>query len=283
LGGVIAGLAVWWYHGRVLNTVKASSIKTRDEVRRVYEYIISGISLISAAAGLMMIIVAILESITPGEIVSTTSSSNTLMIAITLIVVGAPIWYFFWSRIEAHVVEGGEEISSPTRRIFLLMLFGVASVAAVISLLTAVFILLDNLLNNQLGVETLREMRFALAILLSNAGIGWYHWSIYRQERSVDIRKSEREKFIVLVGPKDKELVALLRREFSGQVQMWRALQDGSNLMDKIKADQQSGGEMDGQWDRQKVLELVKSTNASEIMIVKEKRGLKAIPISRRD
>ncbi len=283
LGGVIAGLAVWWYHGRVVNTVKASSSKSRDEIRRVYEYIISGISLISAAAGLMMIIVAILESLTPGEIVSTTSSSNTLMIAITLIVVGAPIWYFFWSRIEAHVVEGGEEISSPTRRIFLLMLFGVASVAAVISLLTAVFILLDNLLNNQLGVETLREMRFALAILLSNAGIGWYHWSIYRQERSVDIRKSEREKFIVLVGPKDKELMALLKREFGGQVQMWRALQDGSNLMGKIKADQESNGEMDGQWDRQRVLDLVNSTEAPEVMIVKEKRSLKAIPISRRD
>lgn len=283
LGGVIAGLAVWWYHGRVVNTLKASSIKSRDEIRRVYEYIISGISLISAAAGLMMIIVAILESVTPGEIVSTTSSSNTLMIAITLILVGAPIWYFFWSRIEAHVVEGGEEISSPTRRIFLLMLFGVASVAAVISLLTAVFILLDNLLNNQLGLETLREMRFALAILLSNAGIGWYHWSIYRQERSVDIRKSERERFIVLVGPKDKELVALLKREFSGQVQMWRALQDGSNLMGKIKADQESNGEMDGQWDRQRVLDLVNSTEAPEVMIVKEKRGLKAIPISRRD
>jgi hypothetical protein len=282
VGGVVAGLAVWWYHGRVVNTVKLSSVKSRDEIRRVYEYIVSGISLISAAAGLMMIIVAVLESITPGEIVSTTSSSNTLMIAFTLIIVGAPIWYFFWSRIEAHVVTGGEEISSPTRRIFLLMLFGVATVAAVISLLTAVFIFLDNLLNNQLGMETLREMRFALAILLSNAGIGWYHWSIYRQERSVDVRKSEQERFIVLVGPKDKELVALLRQEFGGQVQMWRALQNGSGLDGNIKADQESSREMDGQWDRQKVLDLLKVTDSPEIMIVKEKRGLKAIPISRR-
>ena len=283
LGGVIAGLAVWWYHGKVVNTVTVSSVKSRDEIRRVYEYIISGISLISAAAGLMMIIVAIVESVTPGEIISTTSSSNTLMVAITLILVGAPIWYFFWSRIESHVIAGGEETSSPTRRIFLLMLFGVASVAAVISLLSAVFLLLDGLLNDQFGLESLREMRFALAILLSNAAIGWYHWSIYRQERSTDVKKSERERFIVLVGPKDAELVAILKKELGGQVQMWRALQDGSNLMGKTKTNLGSNSEVDGQWDRQKVLDLAKTIDFPEIMIVKEKRGLKAIPISRRD
>jgi hypothetical protein len=126
-------------------------------------------------------------------------------------------------------------------------------------------------------------MRFALAILLSNAAIGWYHWSIYRQERSADVKKSERERFIVLVGPKDAELVAILKKELGGQVQMWRALQDGSNFLDKTKTNQGSNGEVDGQWDRQKVLDLVKTIDFPEIMIVREKRGLKAIPISRRD
>ena len=96
-------------------------------------------------------------------------------------------------------------------------------------------------------------------------------------------KKSERERFIVLVGPKDAELVAILKKELGGQVQMWRALQDGSNLMGKTKTNLGSNSEVDGQWDRQKVLDLVKTIEFPEILIVKEKQGLKAIPISRRD
>lgn len=288
-GSAVVGLAAWWYHARVVNSEiggKPSAIKSRDEIRRVYEYLISGISLIAASAGLMMIIVAILESVTPGEVVSTSSSTNTLMLAITLIVVGAPIWYFFWSRIESHVIGGGEEQSSPTRRIFLLMLFGVSAIAAVISVLTGVFIFLDDLLNNQLSGETLREMRFAVAILLANAAIGWYHWSIYRQEREVSVRKARRDKFIVLMGPKDENLASALHREFGGHIQFWQP-HGGDFEAAGGKVDGELGGKEkvagDGEvlWDQRKVIDLIQSTSSDDVMIIKEKRGLKLVPFSR--
>ena len=285
LGSALVGLISWWYHAKVVNSEiggKPSAIKSRDEIRRVYEYLISGISLIAASAGLMMIIVAILESITPGEVVSTSSSTNTLMLAITLIVVGAPIWYFFWSRIESHVISGGEEQSSPTRRIFLLMLFGVSAIAAVISVLTGVFMFLDDLLNDQLSGETLREMRFAVAILLANAAIGWYHWSIYQQERDVSVRKSRPDKFIVLMGPKDEKLASALHREFGGHVQFWQPLSGeldaaGKSVGSKDKV--LSDGEV--LWDQRKVIELIQSTSSDDVMVIKEKRGMKLVPFSR--
>jgi hypothetical protein len=305
LGSAIVGLATWWYHANVVNSpvnaaansqasVQSSAqastqaaetsaaTKSRDEVRRVYEYIISGISLIAAAAGLMMIFVAIIESVTPGEIVSTTSSTNTLMVAITLLIVGAPIWYFFWSRIESHLVADGEEISSPTRRIFLLMLFGVASVAAVISVLTAVFLFLDDLLNNELGQETLRQMRFAIAILVSNAAIGWYHWNIYRDERKVNVRKARKDKFVVLVGPRDESLARAIQLQFGGHVQMWQS-EDQEQPGTVQKSSEQAKSIQNGisGWDRQKVIDLIESTQSDEVMVIKEKRGIKAIPFSR--
>jgi hypothetical protein len=294
LGSAVVGLAIWWYHANVVNspivltanrkTTPESATpefrKSRDEVRRVYEYIISGISLIAAAAGLMMIIVAVIESITPGELISTTSSTNTLMVAFTLIIVGAPIWYYFWSRIESHLVIDGEEVTSPTRRIFLLMLFGVSAVAAVISILSGVFIFLDDLLNSQLGNETLREIRFAIAILASNAAIGWYHWSIYRQERSVGVRKPQVSKNIVLIGPRDEGLVRRLHEEFGGRVQMWQSLVTETPAITKSSSSQPKKSD---DWDLQKVIEIVKATNSDEIMIIKESKGLRAIPFSRHD
>ncbi|MFM8843494.1 MAG: DUF5671 domain-containing protein, partial [Actinomycetota bacterium] len=273
LGSGIVGLGVWWYHAGI---VRDSDEAERSEVRRVYEYIISGISLIAAAAGLMMILVAVIESITPGEVVSTTSSTNTLLLAITLIVVGAPVWWFFWNRIEGHVAVDGHEQSSPTRRIFLLMLFGVSSIAAVVSVLTGVFLFLDDLLNSKLGLETVRQMRYALAILIANAAISWYHWSIYRHERSISIKKAKRERFVVLVGPHDAALAELVEREIGARVQMW-----DSQMLDSGKSS--ADGSVDGSntWDRQAVLDLIASMENDELMILNEKKKLKAIPFHR--
>jgi hypothetical protein len=265
LGSGIVGLGVWWYHAGI---VRGSDEAERSEVRRVYEYIISGISLIAAAAGLMMVLVAVIESITPGEVVSTTSSTNTLLLAVTLIVVGAPVWWFFWNRIESHVVVDGYEQSSPTRRIFLLMLFGVSSIAAVVSVLTGVFLFLDDLLNNKLGLETVRQMRYALAILVANAAISWYHWSIYRHERSIHIRKPKSEKLVILVGPKDSSFALEIQNLLGAKVQMW-------DSHDGLVAD----GEIP--WEKEKVIELIKASESPEVMILNEKRKLRAIPFHR--
>jgi hypothetical protein len=274
LGSGIVGFGVWWYHAGIVRDSKESD---RSEVRRVYEYIISGISLIAAAAGLMMILVALIESITPGEVVSTTSSTNTLLLAVTLIIVGAPIWWFFWHRIEGHVAVDGHEQSSPTRRIFLLMLFGVSAIASVISLLTGVFLILDDLLNSKLGLETIRQMRYALAILLANAAISWYHWSIYRHERSVPIKKAKREKFVVLVGPQDSTIAERIESEIGGTVQVW-----DSSSFDGIKSG--TDGATDGSipWDKDSIIKLIASMQSDEIMILNEKKKLRAIAFSRR-
>lgn|GEM_PF-452035 len=304
VGSAVAGFAVWWYHARVVARAEESELSKdstsesgRGEIRRVYEYIISGVSLIAAAAGLMMIMVAILESVTPGEVISTASSTNTLLVAVTLILVGSPVWWFFWQRIERHVAVDGHEQSSPTRRIFLLMLFGVASIAAVISVLTGVFIFLDDLLNSQLGNATLREIRFPVSILIANAAIGWYHWSIYRHERTINVRKPKKDKFIVLVGPKDPVLARSIQDQFGGSVQMWDSLLgkevDGSNGAKKVdgvgmKGEKAGKGLMDLEgldghvsWEREKVIELIKETASDEILIINEKKKLKVIPFQK--
>lgn len=276
-GSGIVGLGVWWYHA---NIVRGGDEVDRSEIRRVYEYIISGISLIAAAAGLMMILVALIESFTPSEVVSSTSSTNTLLLAATLTVVGAPVWWFFWNRIESHVALDGHEQSSLTRRIFLLMLFGVSAIAAVISVLTGVFLFLDDLLNSQLGSETVRLMRFAIAILFSNAAISWYHWSIYRHERTISVKRAKREKFIVLVGPYDSMLVETVEKAVGGTVQMWDSL---ALTPDKTSRKYGANGAVDGavEWDRSAVLDLIASMESDELMIINEKRKLKAIPFQR--
>lgn len=273
VGSAVAGFAIWWYHRSVLShelpaTVPQKLDSARSEIRRVYEYIITGISLIAASLGLLMILVALVESVTPSDLVAGSGSSNTLILAITLLIVGSPTWWWFWRRIERRSVQDKEELLSPTRRIFLLMLFGVSGVAAVISIITGLFLFLDDLLNNQLGLQTLRDARFALGILVTNGAISGYHWSIYRAEREFKVRMFQRGKYVVLVGPEDGEIAHLVKERIGGHVQLW------------ISPDSYPAGITDA-WNLEEVINLVEATSEDEVMILNEKKKLRSIPFHR--
>lgn len=262
IGSAAITLAIWWYHRLILHPTHTEMgvVARRSELRRVYEYIIAGISLIAAALGILMIIVAAIESVTPGEIAAASGSTNSLILAITLLIVGAPLWWYFWHRIEGHALTGDDEIASPTRRIFLLMLFGVAGVAAVISVITMVFLFFDDLLNGELSRETLRSARFAIGILLTNGAIAGYHWSIYRNERTVSVQGWGKARKIVLVGPADGEVAKQIRSRIGGEIEMWQTPAAGT-------------------WDLEELIELIESNPSSALLVINEKSKLRALEI----
>lgn len=256
VGAAVITFAIWTYHRSLMDEAEI-----RSELRRIYEYINSGISLIAASLGIMMIIVAAVESITPSDIATFAEGSNALILAITLLIVGAPTWWFFWNRIQNEALGSTEGQLSPTRRIFLLMLFGVSAVAAVISLISSLFITFDDLLNNEFSSGTFRESRYALAILLTNGAIAGYHWSIYQSERDVAVTIFHKGKQITLVGPEDEHIVQLLKEQIGGNIQLWISPDSGSP------------------WSLQELVKLVDETEGNEILIINEKRNLRALPI----
>lgn len=256
IGAAVITFAIWAYHRSLMDEAEI-----RSELRRIYEYINSGISLIAASLGIVMIIVAAVESITPSDIATFSEGSNTLILAITLLIVGAPTWWFFWNRIQNEALSSKEGEGSPTRRIFLLMLFGVSAVAAVISLISGLFITFDDLLNNEFSSGTFRETRYALAILLTNGAIAGYHWSIYRSERDVAVTIFHKGRHITLVGPDDEHIVQLLKEQVGGNIQLWISPDSGSP------------------WNLQELVNLVDETQGDEILIINENRNLRALPI----
>jgi len=175
--------------------------------------------------------------------------------------VGAPIWWFFWNRIEREVLKAEEDLASPTRRIFLLMLFGVSGVAAVISLITGIFLLFDDILNSQFGMNTFRDTRFVIGILITNAAISGYHWAIYRSEKEVAVAIFQKGRNITLVGPSDEHIVQLLKEQIGGHVQLWISPDSGTP------------------WNLQDLVELIDETDGKELLVINEKKSLRALPI----
>ena len=188
IAAALIGLMVIWYHREVLSK---EHTQERTDIRRIYEYGIAGIGLIAAAGGFTMILVSIIQSLSQSKQITGGGSINSLLAAITLIIVGGPIWWFVWSSIQKKAdLNPTVEHSSLIRRIYLFILFGVSGIVSVAMLLLGAYFVFKDLFQQGIGIETLRRMRFPLGILLTTALVSIYHWLIFRGEKDVEVRRS---------------------------------------------------------------------------------------------
>ena len=255
-----AGFLFWWYHKSLL-----PNESERTDVQRTYEYLVSAISLIASAIGISIVIVALIESLTSQVQLAGAGAINTLLGAGTVIVVAGPVWWHFWSRIQSIArVESNAELSSPVRRVYLFLLFGVGGIVAIVSLITIVVQLFDGILSSNLGANTFSEMRFAIGILISTGIVAAYHWEIYRHEKSVEVSFATTATNVLLVGPNSPELIQKLKATTGAKVSFLQRA-DASELV----------------WPTEHVIELVAQSKEDDLLILLEATGVKVVPVTR--
>ena len=218
---VVVGGVIWWYHQQML----AAATPERSEVARFYEYLMSGIALLAAAVGITLVVVALVESLVPVAAVEVgTSVANSLLAGVTLLLVGGPLWWVFWSRVRRQTRDGDpEELASPTRRIYLFVLFGLGGVAAVVAVLVAAFLGIQGTLEDGFDSQVVRDMRLPVAILLATGAVSGYHWTIYRDDRSRLPAPAARRgpRFILLIGAPDDAVRRVVERLTGARVDLW--------------------------------------------------------------
>lgn len=255
-----AGFLFWWYHKSLL-----PSKAERTDVQRTYEYLVSAISLIASAIGISIVVVALIESLTSQVKLAGPSAINTLIGAVTVIAVSGPVWWRFWSRIQKVGKASPElEHGSPVRRVYLFLLFGVGGVVAIVSLITIVYQIFDGLLGTGVGAATINEMRFAIGILASTGIVAAYHWEIYRHEKDVEVSFAPVIANVLLVGPRDTELIQAIIKATGARVSFL-----------------QSENSTDLSWPTQNVIELVTQNQGKDLLILLEATGVKLVPITR--
>ena len=236
------GLLVWWYHRSVLGVTRE-----RTEVHRVHEYLVAAVGLGAAAYGVGTLIVAGIETITPGIDLGL-SAVDTLLAALTLLAVGTPLWWIHWSRAErAAAADPAGELVSPTRRTYIVILFGLAGLAAVIALVTVSYMLLVDIIDAAVSGGTFREMRYGLGVLAAAAAVSVYHWAVQRADRAAlagvvppapvhaepgtppspdaSARLVPHRASVVLIGSRDEELSRRLEQETDSAVETWPTAQ----------------------------------------------------------
>jgi hypothetical protein len=214
------GAAAWWYHWRVLGSA-APGVRTEPE--RAYDHLAAGAGLVAAAAGATAALaVAIRVLVAGGVAADDPFARDTLVIAITLLVVGVPLWWAVWHRIELHArTDPDRELPSPSRRVYLVLLFGATGVAAIGGLAVILYVVFREVFEGTLSVGVLDTLRVAIGLVVTAGAVSAYHWAVllgdraHRQaERAADVHPSR----VLLLSPDGDELAATVAADTGARV-----------------------------------------------------------------
>lgn len=285
------GLLSWWYHQAVLEDTRVTA---RTEARRVYEYLMAAIGLIAATAGVVMVLVTVIESIvgTPAEPTGR-SAQNTLLAALVLLGFGIPVWWWYWRMAQrSRATDPAGEVSSISRRIYLLVLFGVAGIAAVIALITLVYLVLQDVLGDGVDERTVSRIRYALGILLATSLIAGYHWTVFRDDRhQLALSPSGRatvpaapahpvvRRSVLVLGDLDEQSLTALAKRTDLDVQLWHTAGAGSEISVPATT---SSGVGSGDARAEELAGLIETAPAGDLVVLALDGTVRVLPAQRR-
>ena len=207
---LVIGLALWAYHRTEVPHAVARRTGGRDEVARLYDHLEAGVGLVASTVGLAVLIGIVLHKVMPAPDDWDRAVGELLVLALTMLAVGVPIWNRAWHRIQAHAGSVPEE-SSAVRRVYLFVVFGVTGLVVLGSILAMVYMVLFGLLDGSLDVESVATFRIPLALIGATAGISVYHGRVLRSGlTSVPASSRPSLRTVTVVGPAASALLSAL-------------------------------------------------------------------------
>jgi hypothetical protein len=209
------GALVWTYHRRI-------ALRRSDETRQATTLVTAGIALAGAATGIGIIVnslLATLDSPLAG------SDTRTLLLGgISALVVGGPAWWLVWKPVTPVTPT---EMASTGRRVYLIAVFGLSAIVALVALLVIGYGIFEFLLDATSAGSLVERIRAPLGLLAATGLVSGYHFTVWRHDRSaVDAAGLVRAKMIgrvILVTGADPEPQVQVIEDVTGaNVTVWR-------------------------------------------------------------
>ena len=235
LAALISGGALWGYHWAVVRQEAAAGGVESQAARQVYRYLLAALGLGTLAAGLVILFGVVLGVIVPQsgqELLRADWWRNPLASAVTLLLVGAPLWGFYWSGLQRDAGAGLVERSGLSRRIFIYLVLGVAVIAALGNLSALLFMFLRDLLEGELSAQLVQDAKWSIGALLTAGAVSVYYWLVLREDRkamplpaapstgALPVRKV----VIALATEAARPLVRRLEAQLGIPVRLWQRL-----------------------------------------------------------
>ena len=143
----------------------------RDEITRVFQYLISGMAMVGLAISLGALVAGILDS---------TDHNDAIIFAASLALTTFPTWLKTWGKCQfAIATEFEAEHGSPVRRLYLYALIGIPTIIALGASVFVVFNFFKALLIG--GLDRI-QLSTPLGILISTTVVALYHLRVQRKE-----------------------------------------------------------------------------------------------------
>jgi hypothetical protein len=244
LAAVVVGAAAWGYHRAHLS--EQAALRDRKGPERTYWYLVAGAGLVTAAAGVDVVLGLGLDLAVPGELLvgSGAQLRDLVAVGLTLLIVGSPVWGLAWRHAQrVAATDLGERVSLP-RRFLIFVVFGVSALTAISALGVVLFQLFEVLLEGQLSASLVEEQRWSLAALITAGAVSAYYGLVWREDRAA-LHSTGREQAagpspapagpaaaapgvatsalreVVVVDAADSSLVAGLRQRLAVPVVHW--------------------------------------------------------------
>lgn len=215
LAAMLVGAVVWIHHRRIAAERSAGT-------RRASTLVMSAVGLSAAASGIGVVLNATLAAV-----VSPLAASDTralLLGGISALVVGGPTWWLSWKPTR-HVEPS--EIATTARRVYLVAVFGISAIVALIALLVIGFRLFEFGLDATSGMSLLDRVRAPLGLLVATALVFGYHFGVWRHDRAViaehGLAPERRIGRVILVTAGDAEALERVIGDATGaSVTVWQ-------------------------------------------------------------
>ncbi|MFL4475907.1 DUF5671 domain-containing protein [Paeniglutamicibacter sp. MACA_103] len=167
LAAALLGALSWLYHAREAGNRPVP-------VPAAASLAISGIALAAAASGIGVIVNAALA--TGSTRLGGTDATELLLAGLSSLAIGGPLWWFTWQPTRPADPQG--------RRIYLVLVFGISAVVALVTLLVIGFRLFESMLGEAGGSGLLERVRAPLGLLVATGLVAGYHFALWRHARA---------------------------------------------------------------------------------------------------
>ncbi|GGI46486.1 hypothetical protein BCL57_001211 [Agromyces flavus] len=215
---VVGGLA--WQHHRTV------AVDRGDRVQRAVRLVMSGVGLIATASGIGVVLNATLA-----ELVSPLAGSDNrtlLLSGLSALIVGAPVWWLNWRPLR-H--PDPAEVADAGRRVYLVVVFGVSAIVALVALLVIGYRLFEFVLEPAAAASLVDRIRAPLGVLVATALVFGYHFAVWRRDRAEiaaqGLAHARRIARVILVAAGDTDALERGIAEATGaSVTVWRRALD---------------------------------------------------------
>ncbi|BDZ63110.1 hypothetical protein GCM10025877_00480 [Agromyces mangrovi Wang et al. 2018] len=252
---LLIGALVWRMTHRRLVDREAS-------VLHAEVFAVAGVAVIATAIGIGVTVNGGLAALVPAPLAGE-APSTTLLAGLAALAVGTPVWWLAW---RPNRPVPAAEATSTGRRVFLVIVFGVNALVALISLLVIGYRVFVVLLDGPGAAgELLDEVRAPLGWLVATALVSAYHFAAWRADRRIAPAEPERRRV--------REVLLVAGGDVGG---LARALRDAAGVRVTI----QRRADAEAAPDLAPLIEAVERSDASRLLLVAGEQGVESVPLA---